>query len=657
MSDFLVISLKQRLNWIVDGIKDNLPRNHDIPVNFSYGKIKKKDEDRYSYEYLSYSSVPTESDQLPKEEADLPRNLFNNQIGQFRAIAELGDNNLNIFCLDNPLDEEDMSESNWLLDELKALYDSKRQTNFQIIRIVFSYDLSKPDNLNLQASTDILKEIINTSNHSDLMIRTCYIDNQNLSGGAVALNKCQHDLLIPRMLGDFMMLLSDSNNKYNTFSAITGTSDIFSLGYSESMYYFYDVKRFYELAHRKKLLEKINNDINEEISLNFDKNPFGLKDRIARLEKKYKEIPFSEDISKFPDSADFKINKIIKSLKSSITDYIYKTFSLEDVSSQTTPKYKYIDREEIFEDFELDKDSLNENILHFHNLLKLTLSKDFRKFLKESCEKTDEVTSIIKPETQIEENTGCNPFRIFFNKKKKSDIIPSIYKSENEKSCFDWKIVNELQSLMDDKSKFQLLQSKQLEIETEINNLESSLKKFKFTSHSTSIDKENITDLDKLQQYHDQNLSFDQMILQWNQRKGNDKTLFSLLEEELPVLTSQDYSKLQFIQWEDKFPYIKNIDLQSECGYLRDKSVPFVRLFILPETALNLITYNIYSDNKRWIEEFKKDSFELQNKKSISAIHSSHIASKICMFQFLKMTPEVVEGIVDAMQDKNHDLC
>lgn len=650
MSDFLVISLKERLNWIVEAIRENMPRNPDIPVNFSYGKIKKKDEDRYSYEYLSYSSSSQDSDKL-KEEADSPRNLFNNQIGQFRTIAKLGDSNLNIFCLDNPLDKDDMAESKWLLDELMALYNSRRQTNFQIIRIVFSYDLSKPENLNLQASTEILKGITKTPNLSALKITTCYIDNQNLHGAAVALNKSHHDLLIPRMLGDFMMLLSDPNNKYNTFSAITGTSDIFSLGYSESMYYFYDVKRFYELAHRKKLLEKINNDINEEISLNFDKNPFGLKDRIVRLEKIFKDIPFSEDISEFPDSADFKINEIIKSLKSYLTDYIDKAFSLEDVSSQTNPKYKYIDREEIFEDFEVDKDSINENILHFQNLLKLTLSKDFRKFLKDSLEETDEVNSIMKPETQLEENSGCNPFIIFFKKKKKSDHIPSINKSENEKSCFDWKIVNELQSLMDDKSKFKLLQSKQLEIETEISNLGSFLKNFKFTSHSTSIDRENITNLNKLQQYHDQNLSFDQMIERWNKRKEDDRNLFSLLEEELPILTSEDYNKLQFIQWEDKFPYIKKIDLQSECVALKDKSVPFVRLFVLPETALNLITYNIYSDNKVWINEFNKDSFELQNKKSISAIHSSHIASKICMFQFLKMTPEVVEGIVDSMQD------
>lgn len=652
MSDFLVISLKERLNWIVEAIRENMPRNPDIPVNFSYGKIKKKDEDRYSYEYLSYSSSSQDSDKL-KEEADSPRNLFNNQIGQFRTIAKLGDSNLNIFCLDNPLDEDDMAESKWLLDELMALYASRRQTNFQIIRIVFSYDLSKPENLNLQASTEILKEITRTSNPSALKITTCYIDNQNLHGAAVALNKAHHDLLIPRMLGDFMMLLSDHNDKYNTFAAITGPTDIFSLGYAESMYYFLDVKRFYELAHRKKLLEKINNDVNEEDSLKYDKKPFGLKNRITRLENKFIDIPFSEDISKFPHSADFKINEILKSLKPYILESIDKSFGSEEESPQKDQKYKFIDREEIFEDFELDKDSLNENMHHYQNLIKLTLSKDFRKFLKEKLEKINEPAQIIAPQTQLEDNSGCNPFRFFFKKKKKSDPSPAVEETETGKELLDWKIINELQSLLDDKRDFILLQAKQAEIENEINCLESSLNNFKFTSHSKTIDKYNFINLNKLQKYHDENLLFDLMIHRWNQRRDEDKNFASLLGEELQLLTAQDYNKLQFINWADTFPFIKNIDLQVECEKLKSQSVPFVRLFVLPETALNLITYNIYSDNKKWIDKIKEDSFELSDKKLISEINSSHIASKICMFQFLQMTPEVVAGIVDAMQDKN----
>lgn len=653
MSDFLIISFKQRLNWIVDGIKDNLPRNPDIPVNFSYGKIKKNDEDRYSYEYLSYSSVSTESDKLPQEEADSPRNLFNNQIGQFRTISSLGDNNLNIFCLDNPLNEEDTAESQWLLDELKALYDSRRQTNFQIIRIVFSYDLNDPENLNLQASTKILKEIIKSSSSTDLMIRTCYIDNQNLSGAAVALNKYHHDLLIPRMLGDFMMLMSTSNDKYNTFSAITGNRDIFSLGYAESMYYFYDIKRFYEIAHRKKLLEKINNDINEEESLNYDKKPFGLKDRIARLEKQFIDIPFYENISIFPASADYNINEIIKSLKPYLSKYITKLRNLENENILKDHKYKYIDREEIFEYYELDKDSLSENVKYYQDLLDLALSKDFRIFLKDILDKQEDSTQFTSQSKQFETNSGCNPFSIFFKKKKKSVPLEEIVKSENVKSHLDWKIIKKLETLLEEKHKFKLLQSKQTEIEGEIKNLESSLKKFKFTSHSKTIDKDNISDLNQLQKYHDDNMSLDQIIRRWNQRMENNKNLATLLGEDLKTLTSEDCNKLQFINWDETFPFIKNLDLKVECENLKKQSVPFVRLFVLPETALNLITYNIYSDNKKWIDEIKKDTFELSDKKLISAINSSHIASKICMFQFLQMTPEVVEGIVDAMQVDN----
>lgn len=652
MSDFIVISLKERLNWIVDAIKENLPLNPNVTVNFSYGKIKKKDKDRYSYEYLSYSSSSISQNEKPREEADTPSNLFNNQIGQFIAIANLGETNLNVFCLDNPLQEEDVVESNWLLDELRALYDSKRQTNFQVIRIVFSYDLSRPENLNQQGSTRLLKEILRTSNpefnkgssQNDLIIRTCYIDNQNQFGAAIALDKTHHDLLIPRMLGDFMMLLSHPNDRYNTFSAITGTTDVFSLGYAESMYFFNDIKRFYELSHKKKVLEKVNNDINEDDSLNYDKKPFGLKNRVSRLEGKFDDVSFSEDCANFPDSADYRVDEIIKSLKPYLTEYID---NLPHSEEEQQKDYRYIDRDKIFEDYELDKDSLPDNVRAYHDLLDLAFSKEFRRYLKNRCEERRNNSTEKVQNPKLEERSGCNPFKIFF--KRKINGEPCIEDSKTEGSSLDWRILNELKKLFESKEQFNRLKSKQKEIENEINEVDGALNNFRFTHHSKSIDKENITELVELKKYHEKNFSIDKMIQNWNQRKVENQSLSVLLNEDLQRITAEDYNKLRYIRWSDAFPFLKEIDLKSECEALRKQSVPFVRLFVLPETALNLVTYNIYSDNKEWIDKINSDNFELADKNLVSAINSSHIASKICMFQFLQMTPDVVDGIVDAM--------
>ena len=114
MTAFIVISIKDSLHWIVDGIEKSSPQNPAVQTFVSTGKIC-KEERGHVYRF-------TIAKKERKEEGGVEtfENLLNNQISQFRHLC--GDENIktNIFVLDNPMTDEDVETSRWIMQEIRV---------------------------------------------------------------------------------------------------------------------------------------------------------------------------------------------------------------------------------------------------------------------------------------------------------------------------------------------------------------------------------------------------------------------------------------------------------------------------------------------------------------------------------------------------------
>lgn len=61
--------------------------------------------------------------------------------------------------------------------------------------------------------------------------------------------------------------------------------------------------------------------------------------------------------------------------------------------------------------------------------------------------------------------------------------------------------------------------------------------------------------------------------------------------------------------------------------------------------------YIFYTDNEPWIEDISQKRVMLTDDNRITSMLFHHICSKICMFQFLQMSHELIEGLVDCFDD------
>lgn len=715
MSAFIVISVKDSLNWIVDGIKDCRPHNPQVITYLSTGKIKKEGEDKYLYGYTVFSKHDKNRNagntSLETVESGIPRNLFSNQIAQFLYVCKNEGEQINIFLIDNPITDEDFEQSSWLVNEIRAVYERHQITNFQLVRVLFSYQIDKPTDVNIQVSKKILQQLteINTDESGNFLSRILYIGNQNCNGAALSLNKEEHDIMIPRMLCDFMMLLSNKDNSYNILAAITGQTCMFAVGYAECMYYHDDVFRYYDIAGRKDLIQHLLDSRDDEESLDYEKYPIGLEDRVRRLKPKYEEVSFEEDISSFDSSIDKAIDDIIVSFKDDILgirndaikiaeeqnaeairseciDYLKESGKLpngiteedlrekyEEIASELKidlspvvntaietilKKYpKYIDRHQIYEEFLVEKENgedfegtpLADNIKSYDRLVCFLQTGTFKKYVQEQCEtlmpsKEAQSNALVEPPKKI-----CFLKRLFCCKKRVSDNLANqvVAQSAPKRDWHSLRVkLSNIATMLSDREKFKALQAQVLQMRKEMKDLEEELDQFRLTTHCSSVD--NLIDLDKLKKIHKDktgNLS-KEVIDTWTSRRDEDKSYIALFED-LKEKTKWDVFDYYYINWEKPFEFIKEIDLASVCEELQTRSRPLVNTYTLKPIAANLTSYNFYSDNKSWNEDINQKRINLRNSNGISSTMSHHICSKICMFQFLQMDKELIDGLVD----------
>lgn len=721
MSAFIVISVKDSLNWIVDGIKDCRPHNPEVVTYLSTGKIKKEGEDKYLYEYTAFSKHTGDgnSDNTLSRtvESDIPRNLFTNQIAQFLNVCENEGEQINIFLVDNPITDDDFEQSSWLVDEIRAVYESHKATNFQLVRVLFSYEIDKPTDVNRQASKMILKQLtkINQDDSDDFLTRILYIDNQNRSGAAMCLNKQEHDIMIPRMLCDLMMLLSNKDDSYNVSAAISGQTRMFAVGYSECMYYHDDVFRYYELAGRRDLLKYMLETINDEESLDFNRYPVGLENRLMRLDSLYSEVPFKVDISTYPQSIDKAIDDIIVSFRGDIisirqvalakatvkdaeetksklighlkvNDLVPEDVSDEELEErylsiaeeaqvdigsftvttaveQAQKEYpEYIDRHQIYEEYlvedeegeEFEGIDLEANILAYNRLIKFIQTGLFKKHVRAQCEIKDKEPDFIPVDSEEKAKKPCFLKRLFFRKKvSESTAITGVQEPEAQITR-DWhSLRNTISSISEMYSKrrdYYRLKEKVNSMRGEVANLNDEIHNFRLTVHCSSVD--NLIDLDKLKEFHQsgRDSRLTKIVEQWNRLDEESKT-YDAFFEELKEKTKWEVSDFYYINWSDPFDFIKDIDLPKVCEALKRRSQPFVNTYTLGANAENLTSYIFYTDNERWQEDLSQKRVHLKDDNKVLSTFSHHICSKICMFQFLQMSHELIEGLVDCYEN------
>lgn len=735
MSAFIVISVKDSLNWIVDGIKDCRPHNPDVITHLSTGKIKKADENKYLYEYTTYSKHAgggnTDEALAKTIESDFPRNLFKNQIAQFLHVCENEGEQINIFLLDNPITDEDFEQSTWLTDEIRAVYDSHFATNFQLVRVLFSYQVDNPTDVTRQVSKMVLKQLmdLNLNETDDFLTRILYVDNQNRNGAAICLDKEGHNIMLPRMLCDLMMLLSNKDDSYNTFAAINGDTRTFAVGYSECMYYHDDIFKYYSLAGKYDLTAYILDNKNDCVSLDYEKEPFGLADRQARLSERYEEIPFDVDIKSAPGSMDKEIDDILLSFKEDIiaikedalekaveedrnatekardeklaeldaekddnqenddadgssdleersdsTDlskrkscnFLTRLFQRNksseesvdvDMEDEVDPRVAdivitkeqdrvkkeypdFISREVIYEQYNLEQDvgefykgvPFDANVNAYNRLIEFIQSPKFNCYLRNKSSAAPVVEQTAKKNHRK-------------NNESETTLVDS---TQTLKMSLKAKIdsIKSIEVLSGERKNYKRLKGKVSELKDELEQTKKEIEGFRLTTHCSSVD--NLIDLDKLKKFYarGKDKRIESVIKRWKDR-DDDTRIIGSLKEDLKETIKWDVFGFYYIKWDDPFEFIKEIDLPSVCKHLKAKSQPFVNTYTLGPNAENLTSYYFYTDNERWNDDIKNGRVDLKDTNKVSGTLSSHICSKICMFQFLQMSHELIEGLVD----------
>lgn len=716
MSAFIVISVKDSLNWIVDGIEDCRPHNPDVITHLSTGKIKKADKDKYLYEYTTYSKHAGDGnadEALARTiESDSPRNLFTNQIAQFLHVCENEGEQINIFLLDNPITDEDFKQSTWLTDEIRAVHDSHFATNFQLVRVLFSYQVDKPTDVTRQVSKMVLKQLmdLNLNETDDILTRILYVDNQKRNGAAVCLDKDGHDIMLPRMLCDLMMLLSNKDDSYNTSAAINCDTRTFAVGYSECMYYHDDVFKYYSLVGERDLKDYVLNSKNDSVSLDYEKDPFGLADRQERLSKRYEEISFETDINSAPESIDKEIDDILLYFKDYIfaikEEALHKAKENDRIATEKAREEKLAeldaekeddqenDEENVVSDLEERSDSTALSKLKGCNFLARLFRRN--KAYEESgngdvenevdprvadiviTEEQDKVKKeypdfisreVIYEQYNLEQDEGELYDGVPFNSNVTAyngliEFIQSVefkhYLKTNEEettqvasvpSWLELKAkIDSINVLRDERKNYERLKKKVSELKGELEQTKKEIEDFRLTTHCSSVD--NLIDLDKLKSFYakGKDKRIEEVIKRWKGRDDNTRIIGSL-KEDIEEVIKWDVFGLYYIKWDNPFEFIKEINLTSVCKHLKAKSQPFVNIYTLSPNAENLTSYCFYTDNERWNDDIKNGRVDLKDANNVSGILSSHICSKICMFQFLQMSRELIEGLVDCYDE------
>ena len=688
MSAFIVISTSDKLNWIVDGIVKCRPQNPNTLTHIATGKICHREDALY---YDHTYSVDSTSNSNSAEDLS---SLLANQMAQFRKATGVQDE-LQIFTLENPIDAENLGCCNMVYEALEEAINNRSEINYHITRILFSYDVSSPCNVVKQVSSSILSDYLSSAKKSDYT-KVCYVDNQDRCCAAIATSKEGHDLMLPRMLADLMMLISSGNSAYYVRNAIVNDQNIFSIGYAECMYYFDDVKRYYEYAYNAEMRKQILNYENDEISLDYNQKPLGIAHRVQRLYPIYRDVPFSEDISSeiASKSHDKKIDDIIRSLKEYIITM--KEQAMEDAIAKdeqlTIEKRKeaenngdenfeeilvtenqdrvnreypdYIDRETVYnhwliassaDDCFEDVSSCVYHRKQYYTLLDFIQKSKFKQYLLSltsvpASDNTDNTIDTNNHNVHLESHSGCNIFARFFKKSSNQAVENMIDETTTQAKCAPvsqsiLEQIRQIPTLQKEKEQYQALCAFEEKIQNELKEYQKLKEDFKLTTHASSYD--NLIDKRSLKKTQEDSSSIhiSSIIQNWFALDEDLQNLNHLYE----AMQSECDSELEpyhYIHWDSPAPFVKkNIDIEKLSQRLLQGSLPLVNTETHRATKENLTSVYYYFDREEWEGCIINELIKLP----IDTMHqlSTHIESKYAIFQILQWEEDIISGLTD----------
>lgn len=721
MAAFIVISSNNRLHYLVDGITACRPLNQGIPVGISTGKIKTSDEGCV-YEYEIYGEGIKSGD-VAMSFSD----LLANQLAAFRLAHTIGQGELvNIFFLENPMTEEELAESELWIKEFDKVYHSGHghDTDFCLFRVIFTYNHDNPSDVRSQIEPSILKRLLADhrnaveSEDSTFQSYLFYIDNQKNDAAALCLTKEEHDLKMSRFLMDFMMLVSSNSDKYNVLSAINPpdvNTRCFAVGFAESMYYYPDVERYYIHADVRDINRQFlvsddeQQDCDGKAAMDIDKYPFGLRARKERLGKIYEDVPFTENIGQYPDSADKKIDDCIVALRELIEkerakeldDFMHtaKAVKLKDDIAQyemqiadavqnedeTLEEFTarlnhlaadkesaeqeldklvqsfepnapaYIDRSEIYNELCVaDDESKDASIYsaHYNRLINFIKSKKFYDFVKTDSASTTADEEDINVES-LENNSGCILSWLFGKRNKRKDNSempnPNVVATETCVKLVANNITN-IKELLDLKATFSHFKDKVATVEQAYKDEKRYCDAFTLTTHNNHYF--HLIDLQKLK--NTQSATFEERVDKvkkcWREEDAPTKSgLVYAVRRDAAVYAHNNYL---FINWERTFPFVAEVseNLSDICNELQKRAAPIVNYNLTSELKDNNISRYLLSDRPDFEAEIERIKGQLHNGNEMAVMKSEHIASKISMLQFLPMDDAVLDNLVDLQE-------
>lgn len=712
MSAFIVISSSNRLHYLVDGIERCRPLNPNVFTKISTGKIIKSESD-YKYKYNIYDAghecdeAKSFTELLSNQLAAFRTayNIGNKLVNIFFLMDPQSQNDIDeteqwLKAFDEVYEK---SDQNFCLFQIVFTYNCETPTN-----VSGQIEITALQRLIDQHKSSIKKVIASCSRF------LFYMDNQKADHSALCLGKNEHDFKMPRFLLDFMMLASNDADKYQIISAIcppTVNTRCFSVGYAESMYYYPDVERYYIHADNRDIVKRLlTSDDEVELSdvgksaMDIEGHPFGLQKRRERLKAIYDDISFVENIKSYSTTADYKIDRSIIALrdllmkerekefedfeksaevyaiKNSIKDLEekiaiavtneeeinqlkaekeQKEFELEHLRRNFTPDCpEYIDRCLIYNELhateEDDRDASEKSLTRqYWALVNFAKTKKFYDFVEaEKIEQTDPDAQ--PPVIDNEEpGKGCMFSLIPWRKgSKKADHTNSVITPDKiSDSTADIKIIR---TQLDLKREFVKFKENVSAVEDKYKEEKEYCANFKLTTHSNHYCP--LIDIHKLkiQQETSSSARLEKGISKWETCETREKSVLLNVVKEQAIKQAKVFS---FIEWGNPFPFIR--DLTSEeilvqiCNELQKRAIPMVNYNIMTSTSINVVSRKLYSDIPDFRNKIDHIKTKLDDGSQIIAYESSHIASKICMFQFLPMDDEIINNLTDLKGQHN----
>lgn len=623
MSKFIVISSQERLNGIVDGIEGFCPLNATMPLWLATGRVRAEGKGIYKYEYTvkDGSKQAIESDTLD--------NLLANQLAQFRLIYGVGQKDMiNVFLLEEHTTQDDISTM--FRDAFDKVYgDGKgRDTAFRLFRIVVAYDVEHPDDVNRRMPSEKLSQELHISPPAYEQY-ILLLDSQRSDSAAISSSRKEHELKLPRMLADFMMLVSDGKTQGQIMGAIapaTCQTRCFSIGYGESMYYFSDVRRYYELAdHRdllRHLLEAHDTTTAAAIprAMDVELQPVGLRERLQRLRKYYDDVPYCEKLADHPQSADSRIDKALGELRPLVESY-----------GDT-----FIDRMDVWR---VNEDKRQAASTQYEALLDTVLTPEFADHVKASDNDANAAASDANEQlkTQMPTRSGCWPWWPFPKPKTAPQIVAQRPTAINHLPQIDT-----IRQLRKEKRQYSDFEKQVNEIEGELKEKESECRAFTLTDHDNHYFP--LIDLFRLRdtQADEFKRRLNDIMNEWQKQP---RPALNTLCDVCRKSTNACVRQYRYIDWRKPFPFIATLlpdeNMPSIVNQLDSRAAPWACYTLTPERMEQKVTRILFSDRPTIQNDFKMMRPDLTNGNTMTSQHTAYAVSKICLFQLLPIDEEV----------------